>query len=768
MSANHKLSVVIGAALKNSFTTAISSSTKQLGKLGSTIKKLETQGKSIQSLDKLKRDTLSAKRAWSAAEAEVKQLAAALKATTKPSKELQKAFEKSKQSAAKAKTAYLKNRNSLSKLSNQMHKSGMDMRNLSSQQLRLGRSVEKLKHRYQSLDRIMKKRDGVLARRAALRGQMLDAVALGATLAAPLKAAIDFESAMADVRKVVEFDTPDGLQKLGEELKNMSRTIPISAAGLAQIAASGGQLGVAAENLGAFTDTVSKMAIAYDMSAEEAGNAMAKLANVYQIPITEMSKLGDAINHLSDNTAAKARDMVPALNMIGGTARQFGLTAVQSSALVSAFISLGKAPTKAGTAINAMLSKLQTAGKQGKKFQDAFKSLGLDIKAFEEQLKTDAQGAILSFLETVEKLDKQARSGVLFDLFGMEYQDDLALLVGSLKEYKKAITAVGTEQKYAGSMQREFANRAATTANNLQLLKNSLSEVGINLGNLVLPALNSIVGAIRGVTTSMAEFAQTYPTISKVVVGLAVGLMGVKIAAIGLGYAWTFIQGGALTLVAAWRGLLAAITLAQTGFIGFNATALITAGRLKILAVGGAIKTFGASLMGLASRVFPVVITGFRALTVALMTNPIGLIVGGLALAAGLVISKWDTVKSFFMNLWEPIKPIWESFMGFVSKFWDTIKKPLQAIGKVWDWIWGKDKNATIEVGDAKPIKEALSQPLASARNLQPTNNTQNNHFNIKIETLPGQDTRAIADEVVRRFQAESRGALYDPIGATP
>jgi len=132
------------------------------------------------------------------------------------------------------------------------------------------------------------------------------------------------------------------------------------------------------------------------------------------------------------------------------------------------------------------------------------------------------------------------------------------------------------------------------------------------------------------------------------------------------------------------------------------------------------------------------------------------------------VISKWDTVKSFFMSLWEPIKPIWESFMGFVSKFWDTIKKPLQAIGKVWDWIWGKDKNATIEVGDTKPIKEALAQPLASARNLQPTNNTQNNHFNIKIETLPGQDTRAIADEVMRRFQAESRSALYDPIGSTP
>lgn len=43
------------------------------------------------------------------------------------------------------------------------------------------------------------------------------------------------------------------------------------------------------------------MATAFDMSAEEVGDAMAKLAKVYQIPITEMSKLGDAINYLCDD-----------------------------------------------------------------------------------------------------------------------------------------------------------------------------------------------------------------------------------------------------------------------------------------------------------------------------------------------------------------------------------------------------------------------------------------------------------------------------------
>lgn len=132
----------------------------------------------------------------------------------------------------------------------------------------------------------MQKRQGVLAQRANLRGQLFDAVALGAALGAPIKAAIDFESAMSDVRKVVNFDTPDGLQKLGETLKIMSREIPLSAAGLAQIAASDGQLGIAAKDLAAFTNIVAKMATAFDMSAEEAGDSMAKPAIFFSPKLT--------------------------------------------------------------------------------------------------------------------------------------------------------------------------------------------------------------------------------------------------------------------------------------------------------------------------------------------------------------------------------------------------------------------------------------------------------------------------------------------------
>ena len=43
-----------------------------------------------------------------------------------------------------------------------------------------------------------------------------------------------------------------------------------------------------------------------------------------------------------------------------------------------------------------------------------------------------------------------------------------------------------------------------------------------------------------------------------------------------------------------------------------------------------------------------------------------------------------------------------------------------------------------------------------------------NNSFNINVQATQNQDSKAVADEVMRRLKAQSRGALYDPVGALP
>ena len=57
--------------------------------------------------------------------------------------------------------------------------------------------------------------------------------------------AIEFESAIADVRKVVDFETPKQFKEMGQDIINLSLKIPMAAEGLAQIVADGGQSGIA-------------------------------------------------------------------------------------------------------------------------------------------------------------------------------------------------------------------------------------------------------------------------------------------------------------------------------------------------------------------------------------------------------------------------------------------------------------------------------------------------------------------------------------------
>ncbi|MDR3351736.1 MAG: phage tail tape measure protein, partial [Zoogloeaceae bacterium] len=180
--------------------------------------------------------------------------------------------------------------------------------------------------------------------------------ASAAGLAVVVRAAIEFESAMADVAKVVD-GTDAQFKALGEDLKNMSVELPIEggASALAAIAAAGGQLGIPIEKLKEFTELVSKMGVAFNMSAEQAGQAIAQMMNVYNLSLDQVRELADAVNVLGNTMATNESDIVEVMTRVGGTAKQFGLSAQQAAALAAAFTSLGKPAQVAGTAINALL-----------------------------------------------------------------------------------------------------------------------------------------------------------------------------------------------------------------------------------------------------------------------------------------------------------------------------------------------------------------------------------------------------------------------------
>ena len=279
------VSVIIGAELGGTFKGAFASSKQQLDTLGRSIKQLNTASDNVNAFKELRQSTIAAKQEWNAAEAEVKRLAKEIKNTEKPSKELNNSFRNAKKEAAIAKSGYEQNKAALKEMSTSLQAAGVDTKNLAAEQNRLGQAMEILRKRQASLTALETKRQANLSKRSAYRSQMMDVVALGTSLYGLVKPAIAFESAMADVKKVVNFDTPQQIKEMEHDIKQLSKSIPITVEGLTKMVATGGQLGVPREKLAQFAEIASKMSIAFDITSEEASTSMAKLSNVLQVPI---------------------------------------------------------------------------------------------------------------------------------------------------------------------------------------------------------------------------------------------------------------------------------------------------------------------------------------------------------------------------------------------------------------------------------------------------------------------------------------------------
>ena len=531
-------------------------------------------------------------------------------------------------------------------------------------------------------------------------GAISTTTAIGSSIMGLAQPAMQFESAMADVKKVVNFNTPEQFKEMEQDILKLTRTIPMAGEEIAAIVAAGGQAGIARENLLGYAEDVAKMGVAFDMAAGDAGTAMATMANVLGKPIKEMAKFGDAINYLSDNANAKASDIVNVIARAGSDTRMLGLTENQAAALGSTFLSMGKAPELAAQAMKGMTSAF--AELKAGKHQEELKALGFTTKSFAAAMNKDAQGAITSFIEKVKKLPKDKQYPLLAKMFGKQYADDVMLLAQNTGEYNRQLqllqeTDEKGELKYLGSMQREFESRSATTENNLQLLKNSFSELGITIGAKFLPLINNVVNDLKPIIYGVVEWIGKNQELVNQFLLVGAGLATVSVGFFALK---ALLSGLAFGVFGVYKGL--------TGFFNISWALVRVAGLLSLKFVDlslslaklfikinlGIMKgfvvilkaTFAAtfSLAKVFGGIFLKAIVGvgkaFLFLGRAMLASPIGALIA-IGTVALLVYQYWEPIKGFFLNLWTTIKPYFDNFYQFASTLWNNITG-------IWAAVW--------------------------------------------------------------------------------
>lgn len=346
---------------------------------------------------------------------------------------------------------------------------------------------------------------GTIAKQAAaVAAAAWGALKIGEFVKDSIQSAVNFESAMADVAKVVDGlrddngNLTDSYYAMSDSIVQMSKDIPMAAEDLAAITAAAGTAGIAADELTTFTETAAKMGVAFDTTADQAGDWMAKWRTSFSMGQEEVTALADQINYLSNNSASTASEISTIVTAVGPLGDVAGISAAQIAALGSTMVGVGVQQDVAATGIRKLATTMVAGSSATKAQATVLQQLGLDATEMAERMQTDAEGAILTFLEAVSKLPEAEQAAALKNYFGQESVGAIAPLLTNLDVLRERFEMVADAQLYAGSMDAEYAARAATTANNIQLYENRIAALKIQIGDYLLPVVNKVLAAASG------------------------------------------------------------------------------------------------------------------------------------------------------------------------------------------------------------------------------------------------------------------------------
>lgn len=371
--------------------------------------------------------------------------------------------------------------------------------------------------------------------------------ATAAATVVSVKNAISYESSMADVAKVVDGLKDDNGEltaqyyEMSDALLELSTRIPMTAEELTQIAAAAGQSGIARKEIVGFAEDAAKMGVAFDTTANQAGTWMAQWRTAFKMNQKEVTTLADQINYLGNVSGANALQLSGIVTAVGSLGDVGGLSAAQIAAIGDTMASVGVGEDVAATGIAKMITTMTAGSAATEKQSKVLKKLGIDATTLADRMQTDAQGAIIDFMEALQKLPKAEQAAALKNYFGQESIKPISALYTNLDELKKHFNQVADASLYAGSMEDEYASRSATTENSIQLAKNALMRLSITYGQMFAPyvklAADKVTEFLNKLTEMKPQMEAAFgwimshgKKIAATIGGIATALGGVAVA----------------------------------------------------------------------------------------------------------------------------------------------------------------------------------------------------------------------------------------------
>jgi TP901 family phage tail tape measure protein len=536
---------------------------------------------------------------------------------------------------------------------------------------------------------------------------------------------------------------PKELKEINQQVEELGIKLPGSATVFYRVATALKSLGMSAEDIakGALKGaSYAWVLFKEEVSPEQAAEYMQQFANAFKIPANQFVEFIDQLQRVKFASGLTLSEIAYSTKYFSAELNQLGFTGIQAFKLVGAWLGTlkqaGLQGETAGTSIRSVLQRIPELQKHLEKLNKQGINLQINARDF-----VDEKGVfkLEEFLITLrarlsELQDPIQRMQAMRELFDMEGMRAIAPLMARTKEealsYIEVIKETLSPEEYQrlreqierggfsgledmakrmqqqASLQARIDRMLGTMANTWESFQGTLTQLAAVIGELVAPSLKKLVDTLNNFIGKVANFIQSHQTLAKVLayaIGsfitflVVLGTLGLILASVIKLFSFAFSPFVWLVRINLIRSFTAALIQNSVALLRWAWTGTASTGWLKAL---------DFFLLKAKLRVLELILA-FRALFVAFLTNPIGLIITGilaLVVAGYLLYKNWDKVSKVLssafnwlimtlnklveyvrgINLFDAgqkiIRTLWEGMKSMANKPVEAIKEIAQRI----------------------------------------------------------------------------------------
>ena len=582
------------------------------------------------------------------------------------------------------------------------------MQRLNSDLLRVSRTMEQIERQQRRLSAVSATSDALKSNRMALYGQGAETYGIARTLGAPVMASVkqysSFESQLRDISVTGDLDSRQE-QAIGTAIRRASLQVnqlqESLLGGVGQLVADG----MNPQQAATFAGMLGKAATATKADMTD----LAKMTYAFSdaLKITDAKELEQAFGIAATGAKLGSFELKDMAKALPGMAKAFaarGIYGKDAITQIVASLEVGKGSGSAEEAVTNMSNWLAAMGrgdttqkyaKAGVDYQGSMQNyVAQGLSQYEASLMIanrfiDGKGkAFVQQWKAAGSRGDQEGQQKLMESFGLaEVFTDIQTVNHLLSmrqgwdKYQSNKQEMNTPSAMA-TLDKDAAKQNDTLEGRWRRTQIGFNDSAISIGESLRPALIQLGETFIPIMNSVGKWIAANPQLVSGTIQVIGALLAFKMATIGLKLGLNLLISpfvnvwkNAVLLRANWLRL--SLALGEGGKLRWLVTGFSTvakgAGTLARVLGGGLVR--GLMLAGRA-----VLFIGR-----ALLMNPIGLIITGVAMAAFLIYRYWGPISAFFKrmwaqvtsafsNAWSGIKSAWNGVSGWFTGLWGNVK----------------------------------------------------------------------------------------------